>query len=55
MAGLHETLYRLSLPRATRHLRLQQGVVGDRAPLVGLARMVVDRQFSADVVNARLG
>ncbi len=54
LAGLRETLYRLSLPRATRHLTLQLGVAGDRAPLVGLTRMVVDRQFSADAVNARL-
>ena len=55
LAGLRETLYRLSLPRATRHLTLQLGVVGDDAPLVGLTRMVVDRQFSAEAVNMRLG
>jgi predicted NBD/HSP70 family sugar kinase len=55
LAGLRERLYRLSLPRATRHLTLQLGVVGERAPLVGLTRMVVDRQFSAEAVNARLG
>ena len=55
LAGLRETLYRLSLPRATRHLTLQLGVVGDDAPLVGLTRMVVDREFSAGTVNARLG
>jgi predicted NBD/HSP70 family sugar kinase len=55
LAGLRETLYRLSLPRATRHLTLQLGVLGDRAPLVGLTRMVVDRHFSAEAVNQRLG
>ncbi len=55
LAGLRETLYRLSLPRATRHLTLQLGVIGERAPLVGLTRLVVDRQFSAEAVNARLG
>ena len=55
LAGLRETLYRLSLPRATRHLTLQLGVLGAQAPLVGLARMVVDQQFSAEAVNARIG
>ena len=55
LAGLRETLYRLSLPRATRHLTLQLGVVGDDAPLVGITRMVVDQEFSAGTVNARLG
>ena len=55
LAGLRETLYRLSLPRATRRLTLQLGVIGERAPLVGLTRMVVDQQFSAEAVNDRLG
>jgi predicted NBD/HSP70 family sugar kinase len=55
LAGLRETLYRLSLPRATRHMTLQLGVIGERAPLVGLTRMVVDREFSAAAVDARLG
>lgn len=55
IAGLRETLYRLSLPRATRHLTLQLGKIGAAAPLVGLTRMVVDQQFSAEAVNARLG
>ena len=55
LAGLRETLYRLSLPRATRRLTLQLGVIGERAPLVGLTRMVVDQQYSAEAVNARLG
>jgi predicted NBD/HSP70 family sugar kinase len=55
VAGLRETLYRLSMPRATRHLTLQLGRLGAAAPLVGLTRMVVDQQFSAEAVNARLG
>jgi predicted NBD/HSP70 family sugar kinase len=54
LAGMRETLYRLSLPRATRHLTLQLGRLGEDAAVVGLTRMVVDRQFSADAVNARL-
>jgi predicted NBD/HSP70 family sugar kinase len=54
LAGIREALYRLSLPRATRHLALQLGVLGENAAVVGLARMVVDEQLSAVAVNARL-
>ena len=55
LAGIRETLYRLSLPRATRHMALELGVLGDDAAIVGLTRMVVDDQFSAHAVNTRLG
>lgn len=55
LAGIRETLYRLSLPRATRHMALELGVLGEDAAIVGLTRMVVDHQFSAGAVNARLG
>jgi predicted NBD/HSP70 family sugar kinase len=54
LAGMRETLYRLSLPRATRHLTLQLGRLGEDAAVVGLTRMVVDREFSPAAVNARL-
>ena len=54
LAGIRETLYRLALPRATRHLTLHMGTLGEDAPVVGLTRMVVDRQFSPQAVNARL-
>jgi len=54
LAGIRETLYRLSLPRATRHMALQLGALGDDAAVVGLTRLVVDRQFSAEAVNLRL-
>jgi predicted NBD/HSP70 family sugar kinase len=55
LAGIRETLYRLSLPRATRHMTLELGVLGDDAAIVGLTRMVVDEKFSASAVNAGLG
>ena len=55
IAGIRETLYTLSLPRATRHLALQLGRLGEDAPVVGLARLVVEDRFSAAAVNARLG
>lgn len=54
LAGIRETLYRLSLPRATRHMTLELGTLGDDAAIVGLTRMVVDDQFSAATINARL-
>jgi len=53
LAGIRETLYRLSLPRATRHLSLQLGSLGNNAAVVGLTRLVVDEQFSVAAVNAR--
>jgi len=54
LAGIRETLYRLALPRATRHLALQLGSLGEDAAMVGLTRLVVDREFSAEAVNAKL-
>ena len=54
LTGIRETLYKLCLPRATRHLTLQLGTLGHRAAVVGLTRLVVDRELSAEVVNARL-
>ncbi len=54
LAGMRETLYRLALPRATRHMALQLGSLGDDAAVAGMTRLVVDRAFSPDTVNARL-
>lgn len=54
LTGIRETLYRLCLPRATTHLTLQIGALGHRAAVVGLTRLVVDRELSAEAVNRRL-
>jgi hypothetical protein len=54
LAGIRETLYRSALPRATRHMSLQLGVLGEDAPLVGLTRLVVDHEYSPETVNRRL-
>jgi predicted NBD/HSP70 family sugar kinase len=54
LAGIRETLYRLSLPRATRHMTLQLGSLGEDAAVVGLTRLVVDHEFSAEAVNLKL-
>ena len=54
LAGMRETLYRHALPRATRHMALQLGLLGEDAAVAGMTRLVVDREFSAVAVNARL-
>jgi len=54
LAGIRETLYRLALPRATRHMGLQLGTLGDNAAVVGLTRLVVDHEFAPEAVNLKL-
>lgn len=54
LAGIRETLYRIALPRATRHMALQLGALGADAAVVGLTRLVVDHEFSPSSVNQRL-
>ena len=54
LSGMQETLYPLSLPRATRHLTRRLATLGEGAALVGLTRLLVDREFSATAGTARL-
>jgi predicted NBD/HSP70 family sugar kinase len=54
LAGIRETLYQVALPRATRHMALQLGTLGDDAAVVGLTRLVVDHEFSPAAVNLKL-
>ena len=54
LPGVSETLYPRSLPRATRHLTVSQSTLGEHAATVGLAALVVDREYSATAVNAAL-
>lgn len=54
ITGMRETLYGRSLPRATRHLRLTLGTLGDDAAVVGLNQIVVEAEFGADAVDRRL-
>lgn len=54
ISGIRETLYPLSLPRATRHLDIRLGSLGEDAAIVGMARAVVDHVFSAEAMDARL-
>lgn len=55
LTGVRETLYRRSLPRATRHLTVSLSTLGQNAATTGLAALVVDREYSAAAVNASLG
>lgn len=54
LAGVRETLYPRSRPRATRHLRISESTLGEHAGIVGLSAMVVEREYSAAAVNAAL-
>jgi predicted NBD/HSP70 family sugar kinase len=54
LAGMQESLYRLSPPRSTGHLSLRLARLGEDAAVVGLTRMVVDQEFAAAAVDARL-
>jgi predicted NBD/HSP70 family sugar kinase len=55
LTGVRETLYPRSLPRATRHLTVSLSTLGAQAATVGLAALVVDREYSAAAVDAILG
>jgi predicted NBD/HSP70 family sugar kinase len=54
LAGVRETLYPRSLPRATRHLTVSLSTLGQRAATVGLAALVVDKEYSPLAVNTAL-
>ncbi|MCA0295561.1 MAG: ROK family protein [Actinobacteria bacterium] len=54
IGGIRETLYTLSLPRATRHLDVRLGALGEDAAIIGMSRVVVDQVFSAEAIDARL-
>ena len=54
LSGLREGLHPLSLPRATRHLRIELSRLGRRAAVVGLTLLVVDRVLSPAAVDERL-
>lgn len=54
VTGVHEVLYQVTLPRATRHLEVVTGRLADHAALTGMARLVVDHVYSPAAVDARL-
>lgn len=54
LSGVRETLYPLSLPRATRHLDVRLATLGEDAGVIGMTRLVVDQVFAPRAVDAML-
>jgi predicted NBD/HSP70 family sugar kinase len=54
MGALRERLYQRTQPLATRHLQVVTSSLGDRAGVLGAARLVVEQLFGAEAVNAAL-
>ncbi len=54
ISGVRETLYPLSLPRATRHLDVRLASLGEDAGVLGMTRLVVDQVFAPAAVDAML-
>ena len=48
LAAIRETVYRRSLPLATRDLLIQRSSLGALAGVIGASSMVVDQLFSRD-------
>ncbi|PXY23768.1 MULTISPECIES: ROK family protein [Prauserella] len=48
LAAVRESVYRRSLPLATRELRIARSTLSDRAGLVGAAFMVIDELFAPE-------
>ena len=52
LASIRETVYRRSLPLATRDLLIQRSSLGGLAGVIGASAMVVDQLFSRDAIGA---
>jgi glucokinase-like ROK family protein len=55
LAAIRETVYRRSLPLATRELTIQRSSLGALAGVIGASTMVIEQLFSRDVLAAWLG
>ena len=51
LAAIRETIYRRSLPLATRDLLIQRSSLGSLAGVIGASAMVVDQLFARDVIG----
>ena len=51
LASIRETVYRRSLPLATRDLLIQRSSLGGLAGVIGASSMVVDQLFSRDSIG----
>ena len=54
LAGVRESIYRRSLPLATKNLRIVASEAGATAGVLGAAAMVLGHVLSAEVLDARL-
>jgi predicted NBD/HSP70 family sugar kinase len=54
LAGIREAVYERSTPLATRALKIEKSVLGDRAGIVGAAIMISERLISPEVVDEAL-
>ncbi|SDR24212.1 ROK family transcriptional regulator [Thermostaphylospora chromogena] len=54
LTGIRESVYRHSLPYATRNLRIVNSTLGGRAGIVGTAVMVMEHVLSPETVDAAL-
>lgn len=54
VTGVRESLYQRALPRATRHLEVTTGSLGNHAGIIGAHAMVVESLYAPDAVNQRL-
>jgi glucokinase-like ROK family protein len=52
LASIRETVYRRSLPLATRELLIQRSSLGGQAGVIGASSMVVDQLFSREAIGA---
>ena len=55
LAAIRETVYRRSLPLATRHIMLRATSLGDDAGVVGAAAMVLGKQYKLTPIGAAAG
>lgn len=54
LSGVRETLYPMSLPRATRNLDVRLATMGSDAGIIGMSHAVVNHVFAPGAVDARL-
>ncbi len=54
IGGIRETLYPMSLPRATRNLDVRLASLGEDAGVRGMSSLLVNQVFAPGAVNARL-
>jgi predicted NBD/HSP70 family sugar kinase len=55
LAAIRESVYRRSLPLATRELMIQRSSLGALAGVIGASAMVIEQLFSRDVLAGWLG